>query len=98
MLATSDPAPGSVIAMQVLFFPSSRSGKKRSCNCLLPNLSNGGTPNAIPVVREPDGPARPDRAIYSASDTIIYSYRTETNLIRVDSSVQIVPVFHFQSP
>lgn len=65
ILATSLPAPGSVMAMQALFFPVNRSGKNLFCNSLLPNLYNGGTPNAIPVVRLPLGPANPDLNISS---------------------------------
>ena len=63
ILATSDPASGSVIARDVRFFPSNNSGRKRCCNWLLPNLSIGGTPNAMPVVSEAEGPTRPDRDI-----------------------------------
>lgn len=64
MLATSDPASGSVMARQVLFLPSNRSGKNRFCNSSLPYLSSGETPYAMPVVSEAEGPESPDRAIY----------------------------------
>lgn len=46
ILATSDPAAGSVIAMHVRFLPVSKSGRKRSWSCLFPNLIKGGTPKA----------------------------------------------------
>ena len=40
--ATSDPVLGSVMAMQILFLPSRKSGMNRSCSCWLPNLRIGG--------------------------------------------------------
>lgn len=55
--------------MQVLFFPSNKSGKNLSCNCLLPNLISGGTPYDIPVVSEAEGPANPDLDIYNLIST-----------------------------
>ena len=65
MLLTSLPAPGSVMAIHILFLPVIRSGTKRSWSCWLPNLMMGGRPNAIPVVTAPEGPMDPVRAISS---------------------------------
>jgi hypothetical protein len=62
MLLTSLPASGSVIAIQTLFFPVSKSGKNFSCKAWLPNFNIGGIPNATPVVTAPEGPAEPVRA------------------------------------
>lgn len=63
MLATSDPASGSVIARHILFFPSNISGMSRSCSPSFPNLSNGGTAYDMPVTSEAEGPPKPDRDI-----------------------------------
>lgn len=65
ILLTSLPAPGSVIAIQVLFRPDIISGTNRSWRSWLPNFRMGGNPNAIPVVTAPDGPREPVRAISS---------------------------------
>jgi hypothetical protein len=65
MFATSDPALGSVIAIQIRDLPVRISGTKRSCSFLLPNFRSGGRPNATPVVTAPEGPSEPVRAIYN---------------------------------
>jgi len=62
-LATSDPASGSVIAMQILFRPRKRSGENRFWSSGLPNFNIGGRPNAYPMVIAPVGPLVPIRAI-----------------------------------
>ena len=64
IFATSDPAPGSVIAMQILFLPVIMSGTNRSCSSAFPNFSIGGKPKATPVVTAPEGPKEPIRDNY----------------------------------
>ena len=61
------------MARQILFLPSRRSGKNRCWSCSLPYLSNGGIPNATPVVSEPNGPASPHRAIYHLSSAMFHN-------------------------
>lgn len=99
--ATSLPAPGSVIAMQLRARPVSKSGMNLSCNCLLPNLNIGGTPNAIPAVRDAPGPDNPLLPIYPhVMSNPTHSgnqqgKQADTNLIGVDQKVQIIKLLHF---
>ena len=101
IFATSDPASGSVIAMHARLRPQKKSGRKRSCNCLLPNLKIGGTPKAIPTERWEGRsvclmPVNICCAVVrTGSDTPTWAGKPgSSHLIVVNESVEVRPVFH----
>lgn len=60
-----DSYSGSVIAVHMRLRPSSRSGMNLFWRPWEPYRRMGGTPNAIPAVMAPQGPAKPARLICS---------------------------------